>query len=162
MTNSNPPIQPTETDPTLHAVLSRFAESDCCWFCSVRQDGRAHSVPIWHVWAGGRGYVITEPKSIKVTNILGNPSVVMTHPDPMNPIILEGQGRLAPDRLHEIAPQFKAKYDWNPAEDAGYSAVIEITPTKLMAWGKYGEGRWGKEILAQETSDRFLSGYAPG
>ena len=139
--------QPVE-NPTLRTLVQRLAESDCCWFSSVRPDGRAHSVPIWHVWHQGRVYIITDPKSVKVANIQRHPAVVVTHPDPLNPIIVEGLARLAPDRLSEISPLFQTKYDWDPSQDAQYGAVLEITPSKFMAWGKYGEGRWsGEEVV---------------
>lgn len=153
MSTSDKQTASSSSDTTLAGLVRRFAVSDCCWFSSVRPDGRAHSVPIWHVWTEGRAYVITEPKSVKVANILSHPAVVMTHPDPMDPIIVEGNARLAPERLHEIAPHFKSKYDWDPSEDAGYGAVIEITPAKLLAWGKHGEGRWDKEALARVVLD---------
>lgn len=65
--------QPTD-NPTLRALVQRLAESDCCWFSSVRPDGRAHSVPIWHVWHLGRVYIITDPKSVKVVNIQHHPA----------------------------------------------------------------------------------------
>ena len=140
--------QPVE-NPTLRALVQRLAESDCCWFNSVRPDGRAHSVPIWHVWHLGRVYIITDPKSVKVANIQHHPAVVVTHPDPLDPIIVEGLARLAPDRLPEISSLFQTKYDWDPSQDAQYGAVLEITPSKLMAWGQYGEGRWSGDDLAQ-------------
>ena len=144
--------QPVE-NPTLYALVQRLAESDCCWFSSVRPDGRAHSVPIWHVWHLGRVYIITDPKSVKITNIQHHPAVVVTHPDPLNPIIVEGVARLAPDRLTEIRPRFQAKYDLDPSEDAQYGAVLEITPSKLMAWGKHGEGRWSGEAVVRVVLD---------
>jgi general stress protein 26 len=144
--------QPVE-NPTLHALVQRLAESDCCWFSSVRPDGRAHSVPIWHVWHLGRVYIITDPKSVKVANIRHHPAVVVTHPDPLNPIIVEGVAQLAPDRLADISARFQAKYDWDPSQDAQYGAVLEITPSKLMAWGKYGEGRWSGEDVVRIVLD---------
>jgi hypothetical protein len=105
-------------------------------------------VPIWHVWHLGRAYIITDPKSVKVANIRHHPAVVVTHPDPLDPIIVEGLARLAPDRLPEISSLFQTKYDWDPSQDAQYGAVLEIIPSKLIAWGKYGEGRWsGEEVV---------------
>ena len=144
--------QPVE-NPTLRALVQRLAESDCCWFSSVRPDSRAHSVPIWHVWHLGRVFIITDPKSVKVANIQHNPAVVVTHPDPLNPIIVEGLAHLSPDKLSEISPRFQAKYDWDPSQDAQYGAVLEITPNKLLAWGKYGEGKWSGEDVAQVVLD---------
>lgn len=134
---------------TLQALVRRFAESDCCWFSSVRPDGRAHSVPIWHVWHEGRAYVITAPNAIKVANIQANPAVVVTHPDPVNPVIVEGLAALAPEKMAKLSPLYLAKYDWDPSQDSEYSAVIEVTPTKLLAWGAHGEGRWPGAAVQQ-------------
>lgn len=137
------------TESTLRRLVRRFAESDCSWLSSVRPDGRAHSVPVWHVWDPSRGrvYVITSPESVKVTNIRTNPHVIIAHPDPMSPIIFEGEVQEAPARMEALRPYFREKYDWDPAESAEYSTVLEITPTKLLAWGEHGDGRWtGDEI----------------
>ena len=79
--------------------------------------------------------------------------MVVTHPDPLNPIIVEGVAQLAPDRLTEVSTRFQAKYDWDPSEDAQYGAVLEITPSKLMAWGKHGEGRWSGEAVVRVVLD---------
>lgn len=142
-----------DTD-TLRRLLRRFAESECSWLSSVRPDGRAHSVPVWHVWDAvrGRAYVITSPESVKVTNIRANPHVVIAHPDPMSPIILEGKAREAPARMEALRSQFRDKYDWDPAESAEYGTVLEITPTKMMAWGEQGDGRWSGDDI-QEVVD---------
>lgn len=134
-------------DENLLAVVKHFVESECCWLSTVRPAERAHSAPVWHVWHRGRAYVVTQPGSVKVQNIASHPSVVITHPDPLNPIIIEGWATLAPDRLNDLRPLFLAKYDWDIATDKAYSAIIEITPTKLMAWGSHGEGRWSGEAV---------------
>lgn len=134
-------------DSTLQALIRRFAESECCWFSSVRPDGRAHSVPIWHVWHRGRVYVVTAPQAVKIANIRANPNVVVTHPDPLNPIIIEGTAALAQPMQAELRPLFQTKFDWDIATDAEYNTIIAVTPAKLMAWGQYGEGRWQGEAI---------------
>jgi hypothetical protein len=135
-------------DPTLQALVRRFAEAECSWFSSVRPNGRAHAAPVWHVWHQGRVYVITTSMAIKTDNVQQNPNIVMTHPDPANPIIIEGWAALTPAARQSLQPLFAAKYNWDIQASPDYDAIIEIVPTKLMAWGKYGEGRWsGSDIL---------------
>ena len=135
-------------DETLRSLVKRFAEAECSWFSTVRPDARAHSAPVWHVWYRGRAYMVTTPDAVKVINIAQNPAVVITHPDPINPVIIEGWATMSPDMEQSLRPLFQAKYDWDISTDADYSAIIEIIPTKLMAWGNYGEGRWkGEEVL---------------
>jgi hypothetical protein len=133
----------------LRAQLARFAAAEFSWISTVRADGRAHSVPVWHVWTEGRAYVVTTPDAVKAGNIAHNPNAVLALPDPVNPLILEGSATLRPAAMALVAPLFKAKYDWDPGNDAGYTAIIEVAPMKLMAWGEHGEGRWnGSEVEA--------------
>jgi hypothetical protein len=121
-------------DLNLRSLIERFAASSCSWLSTVRPDGRVHSAPIWHVWTNGRAYVVTTAKAVKVPNIRNNPNVVLTHPDPHKAIIID----------------FKAKYDWDIAEDDDYDTIIEIKPVKLLAWGEEGAGyrqRWFGERI---------------
>ena len=127
---------------TLESLLVRFAAAECSWISSARPDGRVHSVPVWHAWADGRVYVVTTGNAVKVRNIAANPQVVIALPDPIDPLIIEGVASLKQTVSPDIAVQFKAKYDWDPTTDTEYSALIEIEPSKVIAWGKYGEGRW--------------------
>jgi general stress protein 26 len=135
------------SNETLSQLIQRFAEADCSWFSSVRPDGRAHSAPIWHAWYGGRAYVVTTSKAVKVANVRHNPSVVLTLPDPMNPLIIEGHAAETTEVRPALRPLFQAKYDWDIENSPEYNVILEITPTKVIAWGQYGEGRWaGEEI----------------
>lgn len=138
---------PAVQNPLLRALVERFAESQCSWLSSVRPDGRAHSVPVWHAWHQGKAYIVVSSHSVKAANILVHPGVVISHPDPMSPVIIEGWAALAPRALAELRPLFQAKYGWDIATDRDYDAIIAITPTRLMAWGEHGEGRWsGDEV----------------
>lgn len=142
-----------QTESLLQQLLVSFAAAECCWFSSVRPDGRVHSAPVWHVWSNGRAYVVTTEGAVKVANIAGNPHVVVALPDPLNVFIMEGQARLNRDALAGVAPMFEAKYDWNPLTDAGYSVLIEVAPTRIMAWGAHGEGRWtGPDVTLPAAS----------
>lgn len=141
---------------TLEGLLARFAAAEFSWISSARPDGRVHSVPVWHIWADERAYVVTTGNAVKVGNIASNPNVVIALPDPVDPLIIEGVALLKPAIPPELAAQFKAKYDWNPTSDASNSALIEIIPSKVIAWGKHGEGRWTatdiRELRAWQTS----------
>ena len=139
-------------DDTLKALVQRFADADCSWVSSVRPDSRAHSTPIWHVWHRGRAYIVASGTAVKTRNILENPNVVITHPDPLNTVIIEGWATPAAALEAELQPLFKAKYDWDISTDTEYDTIIEITPIKLMAWGKYGEGRWPGEAVLRVQS----------
>jgi general stress protein 26 len=134
---------------TLAQLLHRFAEADCSWLSSVRPDGRAHSAPIWHAWYQGRAYVVTRSLAVKTANIRHNSSVVLTLPDPMNPLIIEGQAAQVEAVRPALRPLFQAKYDWDIETSPEYDTILEITPTKIIAWGQHGEGRWsGAEVAS--------------
>ncbi|HRQ39607.1 MAG TPA: pyridoxamine 5'-phosphate oxidase family protein [Chloroflexota bacterium] len=118
----------------LEAVIDKFARSECSWLGTVRPSGKPHSVPVWHVWHGGRVYVVAQETAVKTRNIQANPFVTITYPDPMDVIIIEGEARLAAGLTTVLQPHFQRKYDWDIASDEAYTAVIEITPTKIIAW----------------------------
>jgi gamma-glutamylcyclotransferase (GGCT)/AIG2-like uncharacterized protein YtfP len=145
------PLPPDETtvDPVLRALIKRFADEPCSWLSTVRPDGRAHSAPIWHVWYQGRAYLVTGAQTVKVVNIAENPGVVITHPDPANALLIEGWAWAADQMRTALRPLFLTKYNWDIGSAPGYERVIEITPTKLLAWGSYGEGKWSGQAVLQ-------------
>ena len=52
-------------------------------------------------------------------------------------------------RLHELASLKLGFYQCYPeiSTDTQYDTIIEITPLKMIAWGKYGEGKWPGEAI---------------
>lgn len=142
------PPDAATVDPVLRALVQRFADEPCSWLSTVRPNGRAHSAPIWHVWYQGRAYLVTGAQTMRSVNVAENPSIVLTHPDPANALIIEGWATAANHMRIVLQPLFLTKYNWDISNDSGYERVLEITPTKLLAWGRYGEGRWsGQEVL---------------
>ena len=66
----------------------------------------------------------------------------------MDAIIIEGWATLALEVSPQLQPLFAAKYDWDIDSSPNYDTIIEITPTKLLAWRKNGQGWWpGAEVL---------------
>ena len=138
---------------TLRALLQVFDELKFSWISSVSPDGRPHSVPICHVFDQDRIYMLTPPASIKVANIRSNPHVQVAGylEDPEAGLIFDGLAELAPERRQELSPLFEAKYGWNLVNEDVHTQVIVIVPTRLVAWGRYGEGRWSRDEI-QATS----------
>jgi len=137
----------------LETIVQRFAGSECSWLGTVRPSGKPHTAPVWHTWHEGKVYVVATGTAVKTRNIQTNPAVTITHPDPLNVIIIEGEARLAEEMREGIRPSFQEKYDWDITADQEYGAIIEITPLKLMAWGQEGAGKrqtWGVEELRSE------------
>ncbi len=129
-------------DDILAGLLAKFAAAQACWYSSVRPDGRTHLAPIWHVWHENAAYVVTQPGTVRSRNLAANPSVSLALPDPMNVLIIEGEAAEAGHALPDVRPIFQSKYNWDIATDAGYTVIICIAPTKLLAWGDHGQGRW--------------------
>ncbi len=126
-----PPLElPDDVDLT--SVIEQIRSAEFSWFASCTSDGRAHSVPMWHVEHGNRIYLATPTSSVKVRNIKTNPGVVVTLPDPMDVVIVDGWATQAPDSLATVAPIFEKKYGWDPSPDA--QALIEVTPLVIRAW----------------------------
>jgi general stress protein 26 len=123
------------SDKILEEVLQRFAAADCSWLTTVRPDARPHSAPIWHVLYKGYIYVISKPTAVRVANIQHNPRVTITHPDPHSAIIIDGRAQIGENMASQLRPYFQEKYDWDIATDGDYTTIIEICPSKIMAWG---------------------------
>ncbi len=79
---------------------------------------------------------------MRTRNLITNPSVSLTLPDPYDVFIIEGTAALAPEMEETLRPLFYAKYDWDITEDAEYNTLLGIAPRKIMAWGEHGAGRW--------------------
>jgi hypothetical protein len=129
-------------DPALARLFDLFGAAECCWFASTRPDGRAHLAPIWHIVHGGHVYVVTQAAAVRATNIIHQPYVCLSLPDPMNVLVIEGIARPAPEVRAALRPLFQTKFNWDIATEADYDTVLEVAPRKVMAWGSYGEGRW--------------------
>jgi gamma-glutamylcyclotransferase (GGCT)/AIG2-like uncharacterized protein YtfP/general stress protein 26 len=131
-------------DPALHAVMQRLTDEKFTWLASTRPDGRPHSVPMWHVVHGNRIWFATPSNSVKVDNILGNPSVTITLPDPMDVVIVDAWATRHQEMWSEIAPLFVERYEWDPsAEPDGTQTLIEASPIRIHAWqSETSSQRW--------------------
>jgi len=105
------------------------------WFGSVRPDGRPHLAPVWFAWTGSKLYICIEERSIKGRNVAGNPQVVLALEDGLNPVICEGTAVSLPGPLPpDVVAIFRRKYNWDISSDGQYNQLLEITPSKWMAW----------------------------
>lgn len=132
-----------ETNETLMLeLINKFAKADACWYSSVRPATRVHLAPIWHVWHAQSVYIVTRATSVRAKNLQFSNSVSLALPDPMNVLILEGIASSANEMRSDVQPLFQTKYNWDIISDTSYQLVIRVTPTKLIAWGDHGNGRW--------------------
>jgi len=129
-------------EDVLDGLLEKLAQAEAIWYASVRPDGRPHLAPVWHVWHANAVWIVTKQDAVRARNLKSSCRVAISLQDPMNALILEGDASESPEAIAEIRPLFQAKYSWDIATDSDYQVVICVTPTRLMAWGSHGDGRW--------------------
>lgn len=132
------------TGDTLVDLLQHASECYHIWLATVRPDGRPHLTPVWQVWHNGRIYISTRAETVKAANLQTNPHIALAtnEDDPDDGLLLEGIATFRAELRDEIAPLFARKYEWLLNTRPDHDVLIEITPTKLIAWGQFGEGRW--------------------
>ena len=119
------------------------------WLATVRSDGRPHLAPLWYVWLDGRVYLATGAHTQKFVNMFHNQSVVLALPDAVNALIIEGEAHVA-DRatVDTLADYFYHKYEWDfRYDDSAEWRLIEITPSKILAWGDGYDQTDGTRIM---------------
>lgn len=68
----------------------RLARSRNYWICTVRPDGRPHSIPVWGFWLDGALYFGTGRATRKARNLAANPHLSIHLESGDDVIILEG------------------------------------------------------------------------
>jgi PPOX class probable F420-dependent enzyme len=137
---SRPADPAAATRPDLQRAAARLYREPIIWLATVRAEGRPHLVPIWHVWHGEKIYISTGQDSVKLRNLRHEPRMALALPDAMDVVLVEGTARPAPELDDELVPHFKQKFDWDFRQDKEYGALVEITPSKILAWrGGHGE-----------------------
>ena len=131
---SSPAARPGSPTPDLRRAVARLQREHIVWLATARPEGRPHLVPIWHVWRQDKLYISTGQHSVKMRNILHQPSVTLALPDAMDVVLVEGAARPAPELDVELAPDFVEKFEWDFREDAEYGGLVQITPTRILAW----------------------------
>lgn len=139
-------------DPTndVHArSLARLESEQVGWLGTIGRDGFPHAVPIWFLWRDGRALILSEPTTAKVRNIRADDRVLLhleAGDDGEQLTVLRGTAAISPEPstawLPRIADDYTAKYDaWlqrleltTESMAERYSALIEVTPHKLVAW----------------------------
>ena len=107
------------------------------WICSVCEDGRPHSVPVWGAWVEGDLYFGTDKSSVKARNIARDNRVVMHLDSGEETVIIEGrvvEAKAPAALLKKITARYVEKYVLDPElEDSG-DLLLRLQPRKVMAW----------------------------
>jgi len=122
--------------PYSHAE-SRLAKSRNYWICTVRPDGRPHSIPVWGFWIDGALYFGTARSTRKARNLAHNPALSVHLESGDDVIILEGS---AVEVDLSDKPIFKkldaasrSKYKM-PLMVVPQSVLYSLRPRVILAW----------------------------
>ncbi|MEI7846198.1 MAG: pyridoxamine 5'-phosphate oxidase family protein [Chloroflexota bacterium] len=128
-------------------VTQRLTEAKNYWFCSVRPDGRPHTIPRWGIFLDGKIYYDGSPETRHAQNILQNPKVSVHLESGDEALIAEGictkSEKPDPTTAQRLSEAFCKKY-----EKFGYAPGIEqwdegglyiFTPSKVLAWTVFFE-----------------------
>jgi PPOX class probable F420-dependent enzyme len=128
------------------AVARLFELERVCRVATASPDGMPHLVPVCPVVADGKIYFASGNDGRKALNLAANPRVAVTidlYSDDWNHIKgVMVQGRAT---LHAKGPRFRKvrallyrkypQYASDAAIDESDSVVVEVTPTRVFAWG---------------------------
>jgi len=114
-------------------IEQRLRTESNIWLATVRSNHAPHLVPIWFVWVADKMYICTSADSVKVRNLLSNPSVSAALEDGSTPVVIEGRARPIGVVPKPVIEAFKKKYDWNITTDGEYNQVIEIDPKRIRS-----------------------------
>lgn len=122
--------------PFTHAE-DRLAKARNYWICTVRPDGRPHSIPVWGFWLDGAVYFGTSRATHKARNLAHNPALSIHLESGDDVVILEGRA-IEVDLSDK--PTFKkldaasrAKYNM-PLMVVPDSVLYSVRPRVVLAW----------------------------
>lgn len=107
------------------------------WICSVRADGRPHSVPVWGAWVDGLLYFGTDRQAVKARNIARDSRVVVHLDSGDETVIVEGRAKIAQvaaAQLQRISQCYIEKYELDPDLAESDNLLLCLIPSKVMAW----------------------------
>jgi len=127
---------------------------------TVNADGSPHVVPMWYALHDG-GFAFTTRRGRRTArNLLRDPRLTFVIDDDALPryraVVVDGEGRLAPDRAAEVACAVSRRY-LGPDHGARYAqymlaqhdrTAIVVTPVRVRHWG----------IAQPDTVARLLAG----
>jgi PPOX class probable F420-dependent enzyme len=129
-------------------IDQRLRSDPIAWLTTVRADGRPHTVPVWFVWDGKTFLIISQPNTLKIRNLRGNPHVTLALDGSDaggDVVVVEGTAELLKERSSELnGAHYEAKYG---ADIQGmgqtleqlaesFSQPIRVTPAKFIAWSE--------------------------
>ena len=105
------------------------------WVCTVRPDGRPHSIPVWGFWMDDALYFGTAQTTRKARNLAHNPAVSVHLESGDDVIILEGTAVEVRDQaiFKKIDAACRTKYKM-PLMIIPESVLYCVRPRVVLAW----------------------------
>lgn len=132
---------------SLSEVSSFLQKERLASFATVDAEGRPHIVPIFFTYDGGKVYVQTDRKSVKVRNLAKNGNIAISVYRGEEAVIIRGKGKIIADedefikRTQEHIDKYRLQLDEQgrdsmgiPLFDANIRCVIEVAPEKILFW----------------------------
>ena len=114
-----------------------MAKSRNYWICTVRPDGRPHSIPVWGFWLDGTLYFGTGRSTRKARNLASNSALSIHLESGDDVVILEGNAvevDLADKpTLKKLDAASRAKYKMPLVLDSD-STIYAVRPRIVLAW----------------------------
>ena len=120
--------------PWSHAQ-ERLEGSRNYWICTVRPDGRPHSIPVWGFWLDDALYFGTAQTTRKARNLAHNPAISVHLESGDDVIILEGNTVEINDKavFKKIDASCRTKYKM-PLMIIPESVLYCVRPRVVLAW----------------------------
>jgi nitroimidazol reductase NimA-like FMN-containing flavoprotein (pyridoxamine 5'-phosphate oxidase superfamily) len=126
-------------------VVQRLTDAKNYWLCTVRPNGRPHSIPKWAVWVNDKIYFDGSPETRHARNIDANPHVSLHLESGEDVVIVEGICKASPRPSSELGNELAQAYATKYA-DIGYApepnqwdagGLFEIIPQSTIAWTNF-------------------------
>src|SRR5256886_8031626 len=128
------------------AVARLIEHERVCRVATAGRRGMPHLVPVCQVVAGGKIYFASGTDGRKALNLAENPRVAVTvdlysedwaH---IKGVMIQGRARLIARgstfrRIRALLYPKYPQYSREAAPDPSDSVVVEVTPTRILAWG---------------------------
>ena len=127
-------------------VVKLIERERVCRVATTGDGATPHVVPVCHVMAGGKIYFGSGDDARKVANLRENPHIAVTVDlysedwSRLAGVLMHGTAALiergprfkqARDRLYAKYPQYSEDAALSPSD----SVIVEVTPTRVVAWG---------------------------
>ena len=122
-------------------ITERLQAARNYWVCTVRPDGRPHSMPVWGVLVDGKVHFGGGPRTRKARNLEGDPHVVVHTESGDEVAIIEGTATVVDDDdvQTRVDDAYEAKYGFRHGP-----FVWVVEPRVAFGWTKFPDTvtRW--------------------